>query len=128
MAAMEDSDYSDYERTPDHLWSARAVAFMRCDLGGDYPPWDRLAASQFPGPRRGSDDHTEPAAADIPAIDADVDSGEFFAAQLPQVLVMRDASHGCHVRSCSREPPRGNQDLGRGQDAHHDSMGTNGAR
>jgi hypothetical protein len=128
MAAMEDSDYSDYERTPDHLWSARAVAFMRCDLGGDYPPWDRLAASQFPGPRRGSDDHTEPAAADIPAIDADVDSDEFIAAQLPQVLVMHDASHGRQVRSCSREPPRGNQDLGRGQNAHHDSMGTNGAR
>jgi hypothetical protein len=32
------------------------------------------------------------------------------------------------VRSCSREPPRGNQYLGWGQDAHHDSMGTCGAR
>jgi hypothetical protein len=31
------------------------------------------------------------------------------------------------VRSCSREPPRSNQDLGRGQDAHHDSMSTYGA-
>jgi hypothetical protein len=31
------------------------------------------------------------------------------------------------VRSCSREPPRGDQYLVRGQDAHHDSMGTCGA-
>jgi hypothetical protein len=32
------------------------------------------------------------------------------------------------VRSCSREPPRGNQCLGRGENAHDDSMGTGGAR
>ena len=37
---------------------------------------------------------------------------------------MHDASDGSQVGSCSREPPRGNQYLGRGQDAHHDSMGT----
>jgi hypothetical protein len=30
------------------------------------------------------------------------------------------------VGSCSSEPPRGNQHLGRGQDAHHDSMNTYG--
>jgi hypothetical protein len=30
--------------------------------------------------------------------------------------------------SCSGKPPRGDQDLGRGEDAHHDSMGTCGAR
>ena len=108
--------------------SARAAAFARCDLGGDHAPGDRLAAWQLPEPRRGPDDDAEPAAADIPAVDADVDSGELIAAQLPQVLVMHDASYGSQVRSCSREPPRGNQDLGRGQDAHHDSMGTCGAR
>jgi hypothetical protein len=28
------------------------------------------------------------------------------------------------VRSCPREPPRGNQYLSRGQDAHHNSMST----
>jgi hypothetical protein len=55
-------------------------------------------------------------------------TGELIAAQLPQVLGMHDPSHGNQVRSCSREPPRGNQDLGWGQDAHHDSMGTRGAR
>ena len=109
-------------------WSARAAAFARCDLGGDHAPGDRLAASQLPEPRRGPDDDAEPAAADIPAIDADVDSGELIAAQLPQILAMHDPSHGSQVRPCSREPPRGNQDLGRGQDAHHDSMGTCGAR
>jgi hypothetical protein len=90
--------------------------------------WDRLAASQLPGPRRGPDHYAEPAATDVPAIDADVDSGELIAAQLPQVLVMHEASDGSQVRSCSREPPCGDQCLGWGQDAHHDSMGTCGAR
>ena len=102
--------------------------FTRCDLGGDHPPRDHLAAPLLPGPRRGPDDHAEPAAADVPAVDADVDSGELIAAQLPQVLRMHDASHGSQVRSCPGEPPRRDQDLGRGQDAHHDSMGTGGAR
>jgi hypothetical protein len=83
---------------------------------------------QLPEPRRGPDDYAEPAAADIPAVDADVDSGELIAAQLLQVLVMYDASHGNEVGSCSREPPRGNQCLGRVEDAHHASMGTCGAR
>ena len=101
---------------------------MRCDLGGDHAPWDRLAAWQLPGPRRGADDDAEPAAADIPAVDADVDSCELTAAQLPEVLVMDDVSDGGQVRSDSREPPRGSQDLGRGQDAHHASMDTYGAR
>jgi hypothetical protein len=87
-----------------------------------------MAAWQLPGPRRGPDDYAEPAAADIPAVDADVDSGELIAAQLPQILVVHDSSHGSQVWSCSREPPRGNQYLGRGEDAHHDSMGTCGAR
>ena len=32
---------------------------------------------------------------------------ELLAAQLPQVLVMHDPSHGSQVRSCSGEPPRG---------------------
>ena len=75
-----------------------------------------------------ADDDAEPAAADIPAAGADVDSGELIAAQLPQILAMRDARDGSQVRSCSREPPRGNQDLGWGQHAHYDSMSTSGAR
>ncbi len=100
----------------------------RCDLGGDHAPGDRLTASQLPEPRRGPDNDAEPAAADIPAIGADVDSGELIAAQLPQVFLMHDASHGSQVRPCSREPSRGNQYLGRGQHAHHDSMSTCGAR
>ena len=122
------ADWCSRRSRPGSIWSARAAAFARCDLGGDHAPGDRLAAWQLPEPRRGPDDDAEPAAADIPAIDADVDSGELIAAQLPQVLVMHDPSHGSQVRSCSREPPRGNQYLGRGQDAHHDSMGTCGAR
>lgn len=112
----------------DFIWSARAAAFARGDLGGDHTPWDRLAASQLPGPRRGPDNHAEPAAADVPAVDADVDSGELIAAQLPQVFVMHDASDGSKVGACSGEPPRGNQDLSWRQDAHHHSMGTCGAR
>jgi hypothetical protein len=41
---------------------------------------------------------------------------------------MHDASDGSQVRPCSRKPPRGNQHLGRDQDAHHDNMSTRGAR
>jgi hypothetical protein len=41
---------------------------------------------------------------------------------------MHDASDSSQVEQCSREPPRGNQNLSRGQDAHHHSMGTCGAR
>jgi hypothetical protein len=71
----------------------------------------------------------EPAAPDIPAAGADPDpiTVELIAAQLPQILMMHDPGHGSQVRSCSREPPRGDQYLVRGQDAHHDSMGTCGA-
>ena len=106
----------------------RSAAFARYDPGGDNAPRDRLAALQLPEPRRSPDDYAKPAAADIPAVDLDVNSGQLIAAQPPQVLVMHDASDGSQVRPCSREPPRGNQYLGRGQDAHHDSMGTYGAR
>src|SRR5713226_8492162 len=91
------------------IWSARAAAFARRDLGSDHAPGDRLAAWQLPGPRRGPDHDAEPAATDIPAVDADVNAGELIAAPLPQIFVMHDPSHGRHVRSCSREPSRGNQ-------------------
>jgi hypothetical protein len=110
------------------VWSARAAVFARCDLGCDHAPWDRLAAWQLPGPRRGPDNDAEPAAADIPAVDADVDSGELITAQLPEVLVMHDGSDGRQVGACSREPSRGDQDLGWGEDAYHNSMSTCGAR
>jgi hypothetical protein len=91
----------------------QAAAFAKSDLGGDHPPWDRLAAVQFPQPRGGPDDYAEPAAADIPAIDADVDPGQLIAAQVTQVLVMHDVGDGSQVGSGPREPPRGNQYLGR---------------
>jgi hypothetical protein len=81
-----------------------------------------------PGPGRGLDDYAEPAAADIPAVNTDIDPGELIAAQPPHVLGMYDASHGRQMGSYSREPPRSNQDLSRGQDAHHHSMGTCRAR
>ena len=35
-------------------------------------------------------------------------------AQLPQALLVHDPSYDSQVRSRSREPPRGNQYLGRG--------------
>jgi hypothetical protein len=53
---------------------------------------------------------------------------ELIAAQVPQIVGMHDASDRSQVRSCSREPPRGNQCLGRGENAHDDSVGTGGAR
>jgi hypothetical protein len=71
---------------------------------------------------------TTPNQRHIPAVDADVDSGELIVAQLPHVLLSYDASHGSQVRPGSREPLRGDQDLGRGEDAHHHSMGTSGTR
>jgi hypothetical protein len=107
---------------------ARAAAFARCDQAGDHAPWNCLAAWQRPAPRRGLDDHAEPTAADVPAVGADVDTRELIAAQLPQIVGMHDASDRSQVRSCSREPLRGNQCLGRGENAHDDSMGTGGAR
>ena len=124
----ENSGLCSRRSRPGSLWSARVMAFARCDLGGDHAPGDRLAASQLPEPRRGPDDHAEPAAADIPAVDADVDAGELIAAKLPQILPIDDPSHSSQARSCSREPPRSNQDLDWGQDAHDDSMGTCGAQ
>ena len=60
--------------------------FARCDQAGDHAPWDRLAAWQRPEPRRGLDDDAEPAAADIPAADADVDS-------------VSSSRHSCHRSS-----------------------------
>ena len=114
--------------TAGSIGSARAAAFAKCDLGGDHAPGDRLTALQLPEPRCGPDDGAEPAAADIPAVDADVDSGELTATYLPQVLRVHDASESSQMRPCSGQPPRGNQDLSRGQDAHHNSMGTCGAR
>jgi hypothetical protein len=110
---MEEAGYA---RTamggPDHVWSARPAAFTRCDLGRDYPPWDRPAVSQLPGLRRGPDD-AEPAAADVPPVDTGVDSGELSAAQLLPVLVMHDAGYRSQIWLCSRVASRGNQELGR---------------
>jgi len=77
---------------PGSLWSARVMAFARCDLGGDHAPGDRLAASQLPEPWRGPDDHAEPAAADIPAVDADVDSP------------VSSSRHSCHKCSWCTMP------------------------
>jgi hypothetical protein len=71
----------------DSIWSERAAAFARCDLGGDHAPGDRLAAAQLPGPRRGPDDDAEPAAADISAAGADVDSP------------VSSSRHSCHRSS-----------------------------
>jgi hypothetical protein len=83
---------------PGCIWSARTAAFVWRELGRDHAPRDRLAAPQLPEPRRGPDHNAEPAAPDIPAIDADVDSGELIAAQLPQILAMHDHGHRSQVR------------------------------
>jgi hypothetical protein len=55
-----------------------------------------------------------------PTVD-DEDSG-------PLVLVMDYADDGSQVGSCSGEPPRGDQYLGRCEDAYHDSVDMHGAR
>jgi hypothetical protein len=62
-------------------WSRRAPSGQRepgvrpVRSGRRSPARDHLAAGQFPGPRGSPDDDAEPAAADVPAIGADVDSG-----------------------------------------------------
>jgi hypothetical protein len=71
------------------IWSAQAATIARCDLGGDHPPGDRLATWQLPEPWRGPDDDAEPAAPDIPAIDADVDA---------RVILSPGVSRGCDLR------------------------------
>ena len=105
------------------IGSARAATYARCDLGSDNPPGDRLAAPQLPS--RGAVLTTTPNQRPriSPAVGTDIESGELIAAQLPQVLVMHDARDGSQMG-----PSRGNQNLHRGQDAHHNSMGTYGAR
>ena len=114
-------------RDRDCAWSTRAAAFTRFDLGGDHPGGS-LGRGTVPGPRRGPDHDAEPAAADIQP-------------SAPTSTPVSSALHSCHrfsgctmpattttAGTCSHEPPRGNQDLGRCQDAHHISMGTPGAR
>ena len=89
----------------------------------------RYAVTHRTGPQlEASEDDPEPAAADIPAVDTDIDPGELIAAQLPQILQGHDASHRSQMRSRSHQPPRSNQDLVPGQHAHHNSMGAHGAR
>ena len=80
--------------TAGSIGSARAAAFAWCDLGGDDPPGDCLGTWQWQlsGPWCGPDDHAEPAAADIPAVDTDLDPGELVAAQLPQIVLHRRRS------------------------------------
>jgi hypothetical protein len=70
----ESSGLGSCRSRPGSIWSARAAAFAGCDMGGDHPPGDRLAAPQLPEPRRGADGYAEPAAADIPAADVDLGS------------------------------------------------------
>jgi hypothetical protein len=91
---------------PGSIRSARAAAFARRELGGDYPPWDRLAASQRPEPRRSPYHDAEPAAGDIRAIDADVDStGELIAAQLRAAQALASSIRS-RVPRCPGHRPR----------------------
>ena len=61
---------------PVRSFKARGTEVIASLLAGTGPrAVDRLAVPQFPEPWRGPDDYAEPAAADIPAVDADVDSG-----------------------------------------------------
>jgi hypothetical protein len=109
------------------IGSARAAAFARRDLGGDHPPW--IVWPRRNSPVRGVAPMTAPDQRPrISQPPVQTSTPELIAVQLPQVLVVHDASGGSQIGSCSREPPRGNQYLGRVQDAHHTSMGTCGAR
>ena len=113
---------------PGSIWSVRAAAFARCDLAA-------ITRHGIVSPRRSSPSRgVAPTATPnqrpriSPAVDTDVESGELIEAQLPLVLLMHDASQSSQAGSCSGEPPRGNQGLSWGQNVHHNSMGTCGAR
>jgi hypothetical protein len=93
----------------------RAAAW--CSRRSRRPPsGQREPPGLLPRPRRGADHDAEPAAADISTVDADVDSG---AHRVTAATDRREheAGDGSQARSCSREPPGGNQDLGRSEDA-----------
>jgi hypothetical protein len=85
---------------PGSIWSARAAAVARCDLGDDHAPGDRLAVPQLPRPRRGPGEHAEPAASDIPAAGADVDRAHRgTAAAGPRGVRSRPRQPGAVARS-----------------------------
>jgi hypothetical protein len=56
------------------------VRLLRGDQCGDNAPWDGDAAAELAESRRGADDDTEPASADIPAADNHVNAHELVAA------------------------------------------------
>jgi hypothetical protein len=116
-------------------WSRRAPSGQREPRRSPGAIWAAITRQWIVSPRRDSPSRgvaptTTPNQRPriSPAVDTNIESGELSAAQPPQVLGMHDASESSQVGPCSREPPRGNQYLSRGQDAHHHTMGTCGAR
>ena len=69
-------------RAAPRLCVLAAVGPLRCDLRGDDAPGDGDTAAELAEPRRGADDDTEPAGADVPAAGGHVNAGELVAAQL----------------------------------------------
>jgi hypothetical protein len=65
---------------------APPAELLHCDLRCDDPPRDGDAAAELAESRRGADDDTEPASADVPAAGGHVNAREFVAAQLPERL------------------------------------------
>ena len=57
-----------------------AAGLLRGDQRGDDAPWDGDAAAELTEPRRGADDDTEPASADVPAAGGHVNARELVAA------------------------------------------------
>jgi hypothetical protein len=55
-------------------------------LRGDNAPWDGDAAAELAEPRRGADDDTKPASANVPAPSRHVNARKLVAAQLPERL------------------------------------------
>ena len=71
-----------------------AAELLHCDLRCDDAPWDGDATAELAESRRGADDDTEPASADVPAAGGHVNARELVAAHLPArgLLELRSTS------------------------------------
>ena len=99
--------------------SALAVAgLLRGDQRGDNAPWDGDAAAELAESRRGADDHTEPASADVPAAGGHVNTHELIAAQFGDRLRSGYAGERGDDGSLRGQPPRRDRPLRGGERVH----------
>jgi hypothetical protein len=95
-----------------------AAELLHCDLRGDDAPWDGDAAAELAESRRGADDDTEPASADVPAAGGYVNARELVTAQLPERLRSGYVGERGHDGPRHGKPPRRDRPLRGGERVH----------